>query len=219
MPEPELGAVRAAYDTVAESYAAQITGLSAETPLEIALIDDFAARIRSAGGGPVLDAGSGPGRVAAYLHSQGLDVSGVDLSPAMVDVARRSHPGIRFAVGPLQHLDVVDGSLAGILAWYSIIHTPLAELPVVFDEFRRAMAPGGYLLVGIHVGTGTLRVTQSYGHDVSVELQLLRPEEVTVLLESCGFSIVATLSRAPEGRERRPQAFVLARRTGERRPA
>ena len=183
------------------------------------MLDGFAARIGAAGGGPVLDAGCGPGRVSGYLHEQGLEISGIDLSPAMVGVARRSYPGLQFAVGTLQHLGVADESLAGILAWYSIIHTPPAGLAEVFTEFGRALRPGGLLLVGIQVGTGIVRVTQSYGHDVGVDLQLARPEEVTAGLEDVGFSIVASLSREAEGRERRPQAFVLARTAGERRPA
>ncbi|MFD4664838.1 MULTISPECIES: class I SAM-dependent methyltransferase [Streptomyces] len=43
-------------------------------------------------------------------------------------------------------LDLADGSLGGIIAWYSIVHTPPELLPVVFAEFHRVLAPGGHLL-------------------------------------------------------------------------
>ena len=217
-----MATAQAVYNMAAPRYV-QFVGTEISTategPIDRAVLVAFVELINGRTVGRVADVGCGPGRVAAFMTEHGLDVIGLDVSQAMLAVARTAHPQIKLEEGRLDALPIATGALAGAVCWYSIIHTPLAELPVVFDEFRRAMAPGGYLLVGIHVGTGTLRVTQSYGHDVSVELQLLRPEEVTVLLESCGFSIVATLSRAPEGRERRPQAFVLARRTGERRPA
>lgn len=219
MSAARLIEVREAYDTVAESYAQLVPGLSAESSLDVAMLDSFAARVRSSADGPVLDAGCGPGRITAYLHSLQLDISGLDLSPAMVEIARRTHPSLQFAVGTLQQLGVADESLAGVLAWYSIIHTPPHELGEIFAEFWRALKPEGHLLLGIQVGSGTVRVTQSYGHDVGVDLHLLRSEEVTALLGESGFSTVATLSREPEGRERRPQAFVLARKTGERSPA
>ncbi|OKH99228.1 hypothetical protein A6A06_27125 [Streptomyces sp. CB02923] len=43
-------------------------------------------------------------------------------------------------------------AFGGIVARYSIIHTPPEVLPTVFEEFHRALAPGGQLLLGFHVG-------------------------------------------------------------------
>ena len=53
------------------------------------------------GGGPVADVGCGPGHVTAHLRDSGLDAFGIDLSPVMIDVARREHPGLRFEVGSM----------------------------------------------------------------------------------------------------------------------
>jgi ubiquinone/menaquinone biosynthesis C-methylase UbiE len=209
-PEDRVDEVAQTYDTVAASYAERIPGLSAESTLEIALIDSFAARVLASGGGPVIDAGSGPGRVTAYLQSLGLDVSGIDLSPGMVEVARERHPDLHFSVGSLRKLDVADRSLAGLLAWYSTIHTPLDELGVILAEFRRVLRSGGFLLMGFHVGSGVQRITQSYGHEVGIDLQLFPPERIAELLVDAGFVVLASLVREPEGRERRPQGFLLA---------
>ncbi len=41
------------------------------------------------------------GYVTAHLHELGIDAFGIDLSPGMIDVARRDHPGLRFEVGPV----------------------------------------------------------------------------------------------------------------------
>ncbi|WP_052745466.1 class I SAM-dependent methyltransferase [Allosalinactinospora lopnorensis] len=81
------------------------------------------------------DLGCGPGRVTAYLDSLGVAVFGLDLSPAMVALARRAYPGPRFDEGSMGALKMADGALGGAVAWYSIIHTPPERLPAVFGEF------------------------------------------------------------------------------------
>jgi SAM-dependent methyltransferase len=65
----------------------------------------------------VSDAGCGPGHVTAHLRKLGLDAFGIDLSPAMIDVARREHPELRFEVGSMTDLELADASVAGLLAF------------------------------------------------------------------------------------------------------
>ncbi|MFC7642267.1 class I SAM-dependent methyltransferase [Streptosporangium lutulentum] len=115
--------------------------------MERGLLTAFAELVQAAGGGPVADLGCGPGMGTAFLRSLGLDVFGVDLSPTMIELARKEYPDIRFDEGSMTGLDLPDGGLAGVVSWYSIIHTPPERLPVVFAEFDRVLAPGGYLLL------------------------------------------------------------------------
>lgn len=127
-PEAEtahLSATRAGYDAVAEQYAELFCAALDETPLDRALLRGFAELVRRDHPAPeVLEVGSGPGNVAAYLHQLGMTVCGIDLSPAMVELARREHPEVRFEVGEMGALEVADASLAGVVAWYSVIHVP-----------------------------------------------------------------------------------------------
>lgn len=70
----------------------------------------------------------------------------------MVAVARRDHPYLRFDVGSMTGLDLPDGALGGVLAWYSLIHTPPPQLPAVITELARVLRLGGLLLTAFQVG-------------------------------------------------------------------
>ncbi|MEU6274402.1 class I SAM-dependent methyltransferase [Streptomyces populi] len=210
-----LHATRASYDTVAADYAELFEGLPVAKPLDTAMLAVFAERVRAGGGGAVADLGCGPGRVTVHLERLGLDAFGIDLSPGMVAVARRAHPHLRFETGTMTGLDIPDGTLAGALVWYSTVHTPIDELPVMFAEFHRVLAPGGHLLIAFKVGDGQVRLEHAYGHDVDLDVHRFPPERVAGLLRAAGLSEVARLVREADEREKTPQAFVLARRAAD----
>jgi SAM-dependent methyltransferase len=202
---------RTAYDTVADSYAEELRDLLDASPWDRAMLGTFAELVGSSG--PVGDLGCGPGRLTGYLASLGLDVFGVDLSPGMVDAARRAHPGLRFEVGSMAALDLGDGDLAGAVAWYSLIHTPPEELPAVVAELARVLAPGGRLLTGFHVGDERRHIAHGYGHDISLNAYRLPPDFVAELCAAAGLVVEARLVREPQPPyEKAPQAYLLARK-------
>ncbi|MFI9155204.1 class I SAM-dependent methyltransferase [Streptomyces sp. NPDC053367] len=209
-----LTAVRESYDTVAAAYAALVKSPAELDPLSRGMLAAFAELVRADGPGPVADVGCGPGKVTAYLAALGLSVFGVDVSPRMVGPARAAHPGLRFEVGSMTGLDLDDGSLGGVLAYYSTHHTPPAELPRLFAEFRRTLAPGGHLMLAGHAGEGRRRrPTHAYGGlPVSYESHLLPPERLAALLGEAGFDVTARLVQPPEMDGRSTIATFLARR-------
>jgi SAM-dependent methyltransferase len=211
MTEPTyLRTTRAVYDTVAVDYAKLVGTDVTEGPLDRAMLVAFAELVRATGAGPVADLGCGPGRVTAHLHDLGLTTFGVALSPEMVAVARRAHPGLRFDEGSMTALDLADGAVGGIVAWYSIIHTPSERLPVVFAEFHRVLGPGGHLLLAFQAGDEPVHLEQAYGHAVSLDVYRRSPEQVGTLLGQAGLVVHAQLIRGPEGFEKSQQAYLLA---------
>jgi SAM-dependent methyltransferase len=213
MIEPSyLSVTRAAYDTVAVDYAKFVINELAAKPLDRAMLAAFAERVQADGNGQVADLGCGPGRVTAHLQSLGLTAFGVDLSPEMIAVARRTYPELRFDEGLLTALDLEDSVLGGIVAWYSIIHTPPELLPQVFTEFERVLAPGGHLLLAFQAGDERRRLEQAYGHAVSYDAYRLPPDRITELLSHAGFVVDAQLLCEPGEREKTQQAYLLARK-------
>jgi SAM-dependent methyltransferase len=209
-----IGATRMAYDTVAVDYADLLGDELARKPMDRAVLGAFAELLRADGNGPVADLGCGPGRVTAYLHSLGLTAFGVDLSPAMVAVARQTYPDLRFDEGSMTTLDLAESSVAGIVAWYSIIHTPPEQLPEVFAEFARVLSPDGYLQLAFQVGDACVHLEHAYGHAIALDAYRLSPDHIAELLQQSGLSVRARLVREPDDRETTQQAFLLAQSPG-----
>ncbi|MER6227732.1 class I SAM-dependent methyltransferase [Streptomyces sp. NPDC001663] len=209
-----LTAVRESYDTVAADYAEQVKRPTQLDPLSRALLAAFAEAVQEGGDGPVADLGCGPGFVTAHLAGFGLSVFGIDLSPRMVEQARRAHPGLTFGVGSMTALDIEDGTLGGVLAYYSTHHTPPELLPRIYAEFRRTLAPGGCLMLAGHVGDGErLRPAQAYGgHPVSYESYLQPADRLAELLGEAGLEVTARVVQEPEAGRKWPIATLLARR-------
>ncbi|MBI1758829.1 MAG: methyltransferase domain-containing protein [Actinobacteria bacterium] len=213
---PFLGSTRVFYDTVAADYAEHLRAELADRPMDRALLTVFAELVRAAGAGPVADLGCGPGAVTAQLHTLGLAVFGVDLSPQMVAQARQAHPGLRFDEGSMSALDLPDGALGGITAFYSIMHTPPELLPAVFAEFHRVLAPGGHVLLAFLVGDEQFHRTEAYGRAVSIDYFLRPAERVGDAVSRAGLVIHAQMLREPHGdAEKRPRAYLLARKPDE----
>jgi ubiquinone/menaquinone biosynthesis C-methylase UbiE len=193
-----LDDTRTSYDTVAVSYADMLRDALAGEPFQRGILALFAELVRAQGNGPVADVGCGPGRITGYLHGIGLDAYGVDLSPGMIEVARRDHPGLRFEVGSMTDLDLPDSHLGGLLAWFSLIHVPDAEVPAVMDEFFRVLRPGGTVLVGFHAGEGSNHKTEGYGgHPMNVYVHRRSPARVAGWMEAAGFTVEAELVHRP----------------------
>jgi SAM-dependent methyltransferase len=209
---PSLTATQKAYDTVASEYARVLRDELAEKPIDRAILAAFAELVGGQEENAVGDLGCGPGRVTAHLHDLGIAAFGIDLSPMMIEQARIDYPDLRFEVGSLTALDLPDQSLAGALAWYSLIHTPLHGLPAVAAEIARVLRPGGYLLTAFQVGDDPVHLDRAYGHAIELTAYRRQPEQMVVVLEGAGLEITARVVRAPERGERVPQAYLLARK-------
>ncbi|MBD9722329.1 class I SAM-dependent methyltransferase [Streptomyces caniscabiei] len=209
----DLRATREAYDAAATTYAQLFHDSLRERPLDRAMLCAFAEVVRAAGGGRVADLGCGPGHVTAHLRELGLETFGIDVSPAMIELARRAHPGLRFDVGSMAASDLPDGELDGVLARWSVIHTPPSELPLVLAEFHRVLAPGGHLLIGFSATDGPDHPTQVFDHAVAPAYRWW-PDHLAAMLRAAGLAETARLVREPEPTDRRQfqEVHLLARK-------
>lgn len=153
-------------------------------------------------GDVVLDIGCGVGAAVRRAAAGGADATGVDPSPAMVDIARRrsrGRAGVRFVVGDAADLPLPDDSVS--IAWTiaSFHHWPDRRAGLV--EVGRVLRPGGRLLVGER------RRCRAGGHgltpaDADGLVDLLRSlgyEDASIASHRAGLSTMHVVSaRAPE---------------------
>ena len=208
--------IRESYDWIADDYAREIYGELQHKPFDQQLLDRFAARI--AGRGQVCDMGCGPGQVARYLRDAGAEGFGVDLSPRMVELARQLNPDIPFREGNMMALDLAEGTLAGIAAFYAIVNIPEESLPSVFREMHRVLAPDGLLLVAFHLGHEVVQKEELWGKTVSMDFFFFQAPSIRQKLEAAGFVVEEIIERgpyAPEVEYQSRRAYILARKPGE----
>lgn len=200
------------YDRVAEEYTRRIFDELQHKPFDRELLDRFAGRVRETG--PVCDMGCGPGHVARYLSERGVQVFGCDLSLKMVEQARRLNPGMEFRQGDMMSLGIPDQTLAGIVAFYSIIHIPRAKIVQALIKLYRVLQPGGLLFLAFHIGDDTLHLDEWWEKKVCVDFFYFRPDEMACSLREAGFEIEEIVEREPYPEVEHPsrRAYIFARR-------
>ncbi|MFD9720709.1 class I SAM-dependent methyltransferase [Streptomyces sp. NPDC059076] len=163
----------------------------------------------------VLDIGSGTGRPTAQtLADAGHRVLGVDISPGMVEIARRQVPNASFRHQDARTLELPDASVDAVCAFYPFLQMPRADQKDLIRKIARWLRPGGHLLAA----TVTLDVEgvagQWMGHEV--EVTSFAAEAFTALLKAADLQVLRTeeLDFTPEtdGAITEPQVFVYARR-------
>lgn len=210
--ETHLQTTRQSYDQVAGQYTDYVLQVFPTDRVDRAMIGLFADLVAGEGNSRVADIGCGPGHISDFLARKGLSVHGIDLSPAMIELARRARPDLRFELGSLLELDIADGALDGVLAHYSIIHTPPDRVPAAFAEFSRVLAPGGYLLVSFQTGDDSLGGWSEFDHKVAPAYRWSLTG-MAAFLAPAGLVEVARLRAEPGPSNRFHEGHLLARKT------
>ncbi|MCC3327715.1 class I SAM-dependent methyltransferase [Nocardia abscessus] len=204
----DVAATRAAYNDVAELYTELFRHHLAGAALDRAMLGAFVESVAGNGSGPIADLGCGPGRITGHLASLGARVFGIDLSPRMVELARVEYPQLSFAQGSVEQLPLGNEVLGGIVAWYSLIHTPPERVPHVLNEFYRVLASKGHVLLAFQTADQPDAV-EAFDHKV-IRAYRWAPKRLARLLGAAGFTMIARMVREPEPEERFGQAYLLA---------
>lgn len=102
----------------------------------------------------ILDVGCGDGRHCVLIEKSGGRFLGIDLSQAMVEVAKKYYPKGNFRKMDMRKLDFFDNSFDGIWASGSIYHVPKSDLGQVIEEFKRVLTIDGALAINFKLGKG-----------------------------------------------------------------
>jgi SAM-dependent methyltransferase len=205
--------VQSSYDLVATEYAEQFRDEMERKPFDRKMLDWLAEKVD--GLGRICDMGCGPGQIASYLLSRGVETCGIDLSPAMVEQALQMNPDIHFQQGDMLALtEIADNTFGGIAAFYSIIHIPRPSVVDALNELKRILRPRGVLLLSFHIGQETVHKDEFLGQEVSLDFHFFETEEMKSYLKAAGFELEEVMTRDPYPNVEYPsrRAYIFARK-------
>lgn len=184
------------YNATAENYAAKRIDELAKKPLDCLLLKEF-ARL-DLNGGRCADFGCGPGQTTKFLFDCGVkDIIGVDISPMMVQVAKRFFPHLKFEEGNLLALPHKADHFASAVAFYAIVHFDYDQISKAFNEVNRVLKKGANFLLSFHVGDEPVHFDNADGIDVDIDLHFFRTERIVELLGVNGFQTIDAIERLP----------------------
>jgi ubiquinone/menaquinone biosynthesis C-methylase UbiE len=207
-----LRRVEDTYDAVAEEYAVAFSGEHEKKPKDQEILRRFAQEIGNKG--PVWDFGCGPGQTTKYLKDLGIEISGLDLSEEMLEQARRIHPEIPFRKGNILDLEFEDDSVAGVVAFYAIVHFTEEQVAAAFREVFRVLQPGGIFLFTYHVGDETIHLDEFLSKKINIDFMFFVTHCILGCLRDSGFETIEIIERDPypEVEYQSRRAYVFARK-------
>lgn len=203
---------RESYDLSAQRYFDRFRNEFDHVSLDRSALQLFAEL--AGPGAQTLDAGCGPGHVAAFLAAKGLSITGVDISPTLIQIAKDAFPDIDFRVGELADLPMENASVQAVVSRHSVIHTHPDDLDATFSEFRRVLRTDGRLFISFFGVDDAGEHGGAFDHKVCTAYQL-DPDVVSHSLARQGIEEEMRLVRRPRSGERQlPHATLIAVRTG-----
>ena len=202
------------YDTVAADYAKEYSNELERKPFDRKMLDWLIEKTNSIGA--ICDMGCGPGHVAKYLHEQGANSMGVDLSAEMVHQAQMLNPQIQFEQGDMLSLkNLADESLGAIAAFYSIIHVPRHSVVQALTEFKRVLRPNGVVLITHHIGEQNVHRDEWFGKEVSLDFLFFETNEMKDYVNRSGLTLEEVIERDPYSDFEYPsrRAYIFARKS------
>ena len=194
--------IRKGYDTIAPRYVLVRDQFKNDQYLE-----KLDALLKP--GSAILDLGCGAGMpIDKFLVDRGHQVTGIDFSSKMIDLAKRHVPEAKYLVRDISELKRGEFRVDAVVSFYAIIHIPKENHRELFTRINSFLPGGGLILVTL--GKEENEEIGDY-HGVEMYWSHYGPEQSREIIEEAGFEVI--IDEIDAGGEEKCQYF-LARKTG-----
>lgn len=164
----------------------------------------------------VLDLGCGSGLpTAAQLAAAGCQVTGLDISPVMIDLARANVPEATFVLRDALTVDAGLGRFDAAVAFFSLLMLPRAQITQTLTQLREIIEPGGWLAVAMV--EADLDDVELPFLAQSVRVSGWPRDQLGHVIDDAGFTVriedARTYAPAAPAAPEETQLFVLAQRS------
>lgn len=147
--------------------------------------------------GKIVDLGCGDGRDSRWFSQNGYEVTGIDISPAMIGLARAANPKATFLVKSFYDLNFPPESFEGFWCACSLIHVPRAKIGRVLRQIKQLLKKGAVGFVAVKEGQGE-RMAHWQKSGKKRYFVYYSQEEFSRLLNEAGFEILEMQKRPPK---------------------
>ncbi len=175
--------VRRSYDALASTFDEHRSAEGRGTEILASFLEDLDP------GSRILDVGCGTGvpilaSLAANHAAIGLDIAGEPIR-----LAQERVPAAELLQGDMVSLPIATDACDAVVAFWSLIHVPLAEHQPALEEFARIIRPGGRALLCEGTDAWTGENPNWLDTDVPMEWNIAGAEKTAVQLQTAGFEI------------------------------
>lgn len=184
--------VEQGYDRIGEEYerwSTKGTDPARERYLKV-LLEGFPK------GAQVLDLGCGSGALATRRLSERFQITGVELSSRMVELAQRNIPTATFVRADMASVEFPPELFDGVCAFYSLTHLPQKELPTLLRRVARWLKPGGLFVASMGSGEDPGSVEDEWVGGVPMYFAGHTVQTNEELVEEAGLRVVSARTEA-----------------------
>ncbi len=155
-------------------------------------MDDFVSLLPKKSG-QIFDFGCGPGHHSAYLTNLGYMVTGNDISPQMIKIARKHAPKAKFICQDMFDTNFPPKTFIGIWAAASFIHLPKKQAQVMLSRLHKMLKKNGIIYISIKKGKGE-KVDKKLKYGLAQEkfYSYYSPTEFSKLLKQNKYKVLKT---------------------------
>lgn len=175
--------VKEDYDAIAEIYSKSYGDISNYK----CFLDNFLNKLN---GKTILDVGCGAGQIAGYLFTKGYEVTGVDFSKKLLQIAAKNYPNVTFIETDICEYQP-EQKYDGIITKDMLFHIPDEDLKKVFSKFKKILRTNGVIsiIMDMPKKEGEHIFVEELDERYKIYYNYLLPIKIKHLLEQSGFEI------------------------------